>query len=216
MPRGSLLGALHVAAACAALAALVACGHKAVSTQSSGTAGAPMPGGATVAPAGSTFYGKLDVPIGTRTSHDGDAFTLTQTDKLFHADPALHGAVIDGHVDGVHAAGLMVKPAMTIVFDDIRLADGTKEPIDVVLVSTHQFDPATHHLRTIGLMIGGGIAGHVAAAHAGKKHGGLMGAVGGYAASQALKTDVSVPAGSIVELRFKSPVTSAASTAPGN
>ena len=104
------------------------------------------------------------MPIGTKTSHNGDAFTLTQTDTLFHKAPALHGAVIDGHVDGVVAAGPMKNPAMTIVFDDIRLADGTKEPVNVVLLSTKQFDPKSHKLRTIGLMIGGAVAGHAIAA----------------------------------------------------
>ena len=95
---------------------------------------------------------------------------------------------------------------MTIVFDDIRLPDGTKEPVNVTLVTTHQFDPKTHHIRTIGMMIGGAIVGHIASKHGGPHHGSLLGAAGGYAASQALKTDVYVPAGSIVELRFKAPV----------
>jgi hypothetical protein len=210
----ALSSRLRAPLACVALAAaLAACGHKAVTTQSSGAGGAAAPEGAVVAPAGHRFYGKLDVPIGTKTSHDGDAFTLTQSDTLFHNDPALHGAVIDGHVENVRAAGPMRDPAMTVVFDDIRLPDGTKEPVDVQLISTHEFDPATHHMRTVGMMIGGAIAGHFVAKHTGNRHGVLLGALGGYAGSQALKTDVSVPAGSIVELRFKEPVTSAASPA---
>jgi hypothetical protein len=218
MQNRSIASLFRAAGTCAALAVmLAACGHKDVSTQSSGAgAGGAAPAGPTVASSGSAFYGKLDVPISTKTSKNGDAFTLTQEDKLFHNDPALHGAIIDGHVDGVVAAGPMRNPAMTIVFDDIRLADGTKEPVNVILVQTHQFDPASHHLRTVGLMLGGAIAGHIAAAHSGHKHGGMMGAVGGYAASQALKTDVSVPAGSIVELRFKSPVTDASASPAGN
>ena len=81
------------------------------------------------------------------------------------------------------------------------------------MISTHEFDPATHHLRTIGMMIGGAIAGHFVAKETGHRHGVLLGALGGYAGSQALKTDVSVPAGSIVELKFNAPVTSAASPA---
>jgi hypothetical protein len=214
MQNGSFVNHLRTGAACALLAvAIAACGHKAVTTESSGSGASTDAGGVQVARAGSEFFGKLDVPVSTKTSHDGDAFTLTQTDTLFHSAPGLHGAVIDAHVEGVRAAGPMRDPAMTIVFDDIRLPDGTKEPVNVVLVSTHQFDPATHHLRTVGLMLGGAVAGHIAAAHAGHKHGALMGAAGGYALSQTLKTDVSVPAGSIVELRFKSPVTDSASPA---
>jgi len=199
-------------------AALAGCGHKAVTTESSGATESTNAGGAVIAPANSRFYGKLDVPISTKTSHDGDAFTLTQTDTMLHKTPALHGAVIEGHVDGVVAAGPMKNPAMTVVFDDIKLADGTKEPVNVVIVSTKKFDPKSHKLRTIGLMLGGAIAGHTIAAHAHAKHGALKGAVGGYVLSQGLKTDVEVPAGSVVELRFKSPVTAnaSASAAPNN
>ena len=92
---------------------------------------------------------------------------------------------------------------MTIVFDDIRLPDGTKEPVDASILSWKQFDPKTHHMRTIGMMIGGAVAGHMM--H--RSHGGLLGAAGGYALSQTLKTDVEVPAGTIVELRLNAPVT---------
>lgn len=197
-------------------AALTACGHKAVTTQSSGATQSTNAGGAVIAPSNTRFYGKLDVPISTKTSRNGDVFTLTQTDTLLHKMPALHGAVIDGHVDGVIAAGPMKNPAMTMVFDDIRLADGTKEPVNVVLVSTKQFDPKSHKLRTIGLMLGGAIAGHAIAEHTHSKHGSLKGAVGGYALSQTLKTDVDVPAGSVLELRFKSPVTAGAGATPSN
>jgi hypothetical protein len=216
MQNRSFAGAVRIAGACAALAfTLTACGHKAVTTQSSGATQSTNAGGAVIAPSNSVFYGKLNVPIGTKTSHNGDAFTLTQTDTLLHKSPALHGAVIDGHVDGVVAAGPMKNPAMVIVFDDIRLADGTKEPVNVMLLSTKQFDPKSHKLRTIGLMIGGAVAGHAIAASTGKKHGALTGAAGGYALSQTLKTDVAVPAGSVVVLRFKSPVTAGAAAAPG-
>ena len=159
-------------------------------------------------PAGTHFFGKLDQPIGTKTSQDGTTFTLTQTDTMFHKDASLHGDVISGHLENVHAAGPMHKPGMTIVFDNVQLADGTKAPVNVKLVSMNAFEPKSHHLRTLGLVMGGAVAGHMAA---GKHHGGLMGAMGGYALSQSLKTDVSVPAGSVIEVQFLSPVTAGAS-----
>jgi hypothetical protein len=195
------------------LAAVVTgCAHRAaVTTQSAGT-GSSAAGGTVVAPAGTIFYGQLDKPVGTKISQDGQPFTLTETDKLARKNLALAGAVIDAHVEGVRAAGPMRNPAMTIVFDDIRLSDGTKEPVNVSVLSLKEFDPKTHHLRTLGMMLGGAIAGHIAAAHTGAKHGALMGAVGGYMLSQSLKTDVAVPAGTVVELRFKQPVTSNATS----
>ncbi len=206
-PRTTIRGTAAVAAALFALA-LSACGHRSdVTTRSAQSPGAPGGGGTQVVAAGTDYYGKLDHAIGTKISHDGDTFALAQTDTFFHKNPALHGAVIDGHVEDVRAAGPMRNPAMTLVFDDIRMPDGTKASADVHLVSMKQFEPRSHRLRTIGLMIGGAVAGHEVAKRTGKKHGGLIGAAGGYALSQTLKTDITVPAGTVIEVKFAQPAT---------
>ncbi len=195
--------------AAALVAALAACGHKGnqnVTTQSAG-AGASNAGGTVLVMAGTDFSGKLAQPIGTKSSKDGDTFTIAETSA---SNPALAGSTIDGHVTGLQAAGPMHDAKMTLVFDDIRLSDGTKAPIDVQLLSTKAFDPSTHHLRTIGMMMAGAVAGHEIRKHTG--HGsGLLGAAGGYVLSQQMKTDVSVPAGTVLELKFLEPVTSGAS-----
>ncbi len=184
---------------------LTACSGKApVNTQSSGANGAAQTGTTVAVAAGTDFYGRLQEPIGSKTSHDGDTFQLDQTDTFLHKNAALHGAVIEGHVEAVTPAGPARKPAMTLYFDDIKLPDGTKAPVDVDLVSVNAFEPTTHHLRTIGMMIAGAVAGHAVAGH---HHGGLMGAAAGYVMSQELKTDIAVPAGTVLELRFKAPVT---------
>lgn len=203
---------LGIAAALLALA-LPACGHKAdVTTRNSGQTTAGATGGTTLVAEGTQYYGRLQQPISTKTSHDGDTFALTETDTMLHKNPALHGATIDGHVENVRQAGPMRKPGMTLVFDDIRMPDGTKAPVDVKLESMGAFQPKTHHLRTMGMMIGGAIAGHEAAKHMGGSHGGLIGAAGGYALSQTLKTDISVPAGTVLKLKFEAPVMSGGGT----
>ena len=197
-------GRLNVIA-CSLLAAglLASCAHKsAVNTVSQG-ANQQNAGGTVLVPAGVLYYGKLEQPIDTKTSKDNDPFAL---DEVRASDKSLTGATIEGHLQNVGAAGPMRKPTLTIVFDDIKMADGTKAPVNVQLISTSRFNPKTHHLRTIGLMIGGAIAGHEASKHMGG-HGSLLGAAGGYVVSQQLKTDISVPAGSVVELKFISPVT---------
>ncbi|MDQ2681794.1 MAG: hypothetical protein M3Y21_12385 [Candidatus Eremiobacteraeota bacterium] len=189
------------------LLGLVACGHKTtVTTQSAGESATMVPGAAVLVPAGTTFYGKLQGPISSK-GKDGDTFSLAQTDTFLHKNAALHGTVVDGHIENVRAAGPARKPSMTIVFDDITMPDGAKSPIAVKLLSLGAFEPKSHHLRTLGMMIGGAVAGHAAAAKLGKKHGGLLGAAGGYALSQELKTDITVPAGSVLELQFTRPVT---------
>ena len=194
-------------AAAAIAATLAACAKSApVTTQSSGADQANA-GGAVAVAAGTDFFGKLEQPIGSKTSRDGDTFALDQTDTFLHKNAALHGAVVEGHVADVSAAGPGRDPSMTLVFDDIKLPDGTKSPVDVQLVSMNAFEPATHHLRTIGMMIAGAVAGHEMAKHMGHGHGGLVGAAAGYVLSQTLKTDIAVPAGTVVELKFKSPVT---------
>lgn len=198
----------------AATALLFACSNKAPVTTESSTAAGTAGGGAVLVTAGTVYYGKLQQPIGTKTSKDGDTFALAQTDTMLHKLPGLHGSTIEGHLENVHAAGAMRKPAMTIVFDDILMPDGTKAPVDVQLVSMNAFEPKTHRLRTIAMMIGGAIAGHEVAKHTGGSHAGLMGAAAGYALSQTLKTDIAVPAGTVIELKFKSPVTAQSSAAP--
>ena len=193
---------------------LAACGHSNVTTRSSQPNGpAASSGGPVVVAAGTDFYGKLQQQISTKRSHDGDTFTLVQTDTLFHKNPALHGSTIDGHLENVRPAGTMRNPALTIVFDDIRMADGTKAPVAVRLMSMNKFEPRTHHMRTIGLMIGGAIAGHEASKHTGKGHGATLGAASGYALSQTMKTDIIVPAGTVIEVKFQQPARAAATGA---
>ena len=177
---------------------LAGCGKSSnVSTQSAGMTASGS--GATVVKAGTVFNGKLQQEISSKKRHDCDTFVLVETDTLTHKDPALHGAAINGHLENVTPAGMGHKPGMVIVFDNIQMPDGTKAPVDVQLVSAHEFDAKSHHMRTIGLMIAGGAAGHMAA---GKHHGGMAGAAGGYALSQQMKTDIEVKPGTLVQVKF--------------
>jgi hypothetical protein len=205
---GAMLKIFNRSIACvaASIFVLAGCAHKAPVAVRSNTA-STSEGGAVIVAAGSAFYGRLSPAIGTKISKDGDTFTLTQTDTFMHKNPQLAGSVVTGHLEDVHPAGLGRKPAMTIVFDGIKMSDGSTHPIGAQLVSMSKFEPKTHHLRTIGMMIGGAVGGHIAAQHMGKKHGALMGAAGAYLLSQEIKTDIYVPAGSLVQLRLTSPVT---------
>jgi hypothetical protein len=184
--------------------ALCACGRSSnVSTQSAANGAAPAAGGAVLVSAGTQFRGKLEPEISTKTSHDGDTFTITRSD----------GAVIDGHLEGVSPASMGKKPALTVVFDDVRLPDGDKAPINVTLVNVGAFNAKSHHWRTIGMVLGGGAAGHIAA---GKHHGGLLGAAGGYMLSQEMKTDVDVKPGTVIAVKFvNDAVAQQPSPAPG-
>ena len=185
---------------------LAACGKSSnVSSESAGPSAAAQAGaagGAVVAKAGTVYDGKLDKEISSKTSHNGDTFTLTAK-----------GATIEGHLAGISAAGIGKKPAMTIVFDDIKMADGSTAPINAQLVNMGAFDAKSHHLRTAGMVIAGAMAGHAAAHAAGKSHGGMLGAVGGYMLSQEMKTDIDVKPGTILEVKLLSDATAPATSA---
>jgi hypothetical protein len=197
-----------IAAALAAAAVLSACSKSSNVTTQSAAASSPAAGGTVVVKAGTKFDGKLQSEISSKTSHDGDTFTLAEQDTIFNKNPDLHGAVIEGHLEGVSPAGLGKKPAMTIVFDDIRLPDGTTAPIAVRIDNMGTFDAKSHHWRTIGMVIGAGVAGHMAA---GKHHGGMLGAAGGYMLSQQMKTDIDVKPGSIIQIKFLKDATASVS-----
>ena len=199
-----MIRGLIATAMCAAIALpLASCGKSSnVSTQSAGTTSAGT--GATVVKAGTVYNGKLQQEISSKKNHDGDTFVLIETDTLLHKNPALKGSQIDGHLDNVTPAGMGRKPGMVIVFDDIQMPDGTKAPVNVQLLSAGEFDAKSHKMRTVGLMVSGAVAGHMAGKATGKKHGGLLGAAGGYALSQEMKTDIDVKPGTIVQVKFLS------------
>lgn len=172
---------------------LTACGRSSNVTTASSSSAPAASGGTVVITAGTTFRGKLQQEISTKKSHDGDHFTIVGKD----------GQTIEGHLANVQAAGFGKKPSMVVVFDDVKMPDGsTAEPVDVKIVNAGAFDAKTHHFRTMGMVIGGAIAGHMAANAAHTKHGGLAGAAGSYVLSQQMKTDVDVRPGTVVVLKF--------------
>lgn len=162
------------------------------STESSPAAGANGTTGAVLVKAGTVFRGKLQNEISSKKDHDGDKFTIVND-----------GETIYGHLENVHAAGLAHKPSLVMVFDNVTMANGeVGQPVDVTIENARVFNAKSHHLRTVGMMVGGAIAGHMAGKAAGKKHGGLAGAASGYVLSQEMKTDVDVKPGTTIVLKF--------------
>src|ERR1700757_2414946 len=81
---------------------LTACGKSSNVSSESSNAGAAMSnaasGGTVLVKQGTIFDGKLDKEVSSKTSKDGDTFTLTEADTMFKSNAALHGAVIEGHL----------------------------------------------------------------------------------------------------------------------
>ena len=59
------------------------------------------------------------------------------------------------------------------------------------------FEPKTHHFRDAAIIVGGAVAGHMAAK---QMHGGLAGAAAGFALVSTLKSDVNVKKGTVIGL----------------
>jgi hypothetical protein len=149
---------------------------------------------------GAEVDGTLQQTLNSKTNHDGDTFTLVERDTFFHHNDALHGATIDGHLENVTPASATHKATLVVVFDDVKLPDGSTVPIDPRIKSLSVFEPKTHHIRDVGLIVGGAIAGHMVAK---QHHGALAGAAAGFALSSTLKSDVNVKSGTLVKLIMK-------------
>ena len=92
---------------------------------------------------------------------------------------------------------------MSVFFDDVKLADGTTVPLAAKVQS---LSAPTHHIRDVGLILGGAIAGHAVGSRGGHKHGGLVGAGAGLALATTLKSDIVVKTGTIVKLQLMQPL----------
>jgi hypothetical protein len=140
--------------------------------------------------------------LSTKTSHEGDAFAMTETDLIFVHHPELKGATVEGHLENVVAAGPTRKASMNVIFDDIKFADGRIEPIAVAVKNMSALEPKTHHLRDMGVIVGSAVVGHIASKKSGVGGGALAGAAAGFAIVSAMKSDITIKPGTIVKLRL--------------
>jgi hypothetical protein len=200
---------LRVAAACVALA-ITACssnsssqsGTNAPSNQSTTPAGESGASGTTLATRGTEVDAVVQQDLNSAKNKQGDTFTMAEKDTFFHKNPALKGAMIDAHVENVSAASPMHKATMTVVLDDVRLADGSNAPIHAAIVSMGDFQPKGHMLRNVGIVIGSAVAGHMLAKRTGSHAGTLVGAAAGIALASSLKSNIEVKPGTVVRLRL--------------
>jgi hypothetical protein len=143
-------------------------------------------------------------PMSTKTSHSGDPFAMTETDLLFVHHPELHGATIEGHLENVVAASPSRKSSMSVIFDDIKFADGRTEPVSVAVKNMSAFEPKTHHVRDLGIIVGSAVVGHIVSKKTHVGGGTLGGAAAGFAIVSAMKSDITIKPGTIVKLKLLS------------
>ncbi len=165
----------------------------------SGALSLPASAETVLAPRGTVVFGTLLQTLSSKTNKNGDTFAMSQKNTWFHHNEALTGATIDGHVENVTPAGPTHKATMSIIFDDVKLADGTLVPLQAKATN---LKPPTHHVRDAGLIMGSAVAGHMLGSRANMKHGGMAGAAAGFAIATTMKSDIVVKTGTRVEMKL--------------
>ncbi len=168
------------------------------------TAGVAGAQSATLTKKGAEVDVRVLTPLSSKTSHSGDPFAMTETDLLFVHHPELHGATIEGHLEDVVAASPTRKASMSVIFDDIKFADGRTEPVSVAVKNVSAFEPKTHHVRDLGIIVGSAVVGHVVSKKTHVGGGTLGGAAAGFAIVSAMKSDITIKPGTIVKLKLLS------------
>jgi hypothetical protein len=172
------------------------------SSQSTAQTGAGGASGTTLAARGMEIDAVVQQDLNSAKNKQGEAFTMLEKDTFFHKNPALKGATIDGHVENVSSASPLHKATMTVVFDDVRLPDGSSAPIHAAIISMGAFEPKGHAWRNVGIVIGSAVAGHMLAKKSGSHYGTLAGAAAGVALASSLKSNIEVRPGTVVRLRL--------------
>jgi hypothetical protein len=155
---------------------------------------------------GAEIDARLDTALSSKTAPSGTPFVLKVTDTLFNHHPELKGAAVEGHLEDVVAASPTHRASMNVIFDDILFADGRSEPIFAAVKNVSAFEPKTHHVRDVGIIIGSAVVGHIASKKTGHGGGTLAGAAAGFAVVSALKSDIVIHRGTLVKLKLQQPL----------
>jgi hypothetical protein len=146
----------------------------------------------------------LQQSLDTKTAQDGDTFTCITNGLTDANDQPIHGTIY-GHVSEVSAASYAHKAHMKLNFDRIRLADGTRAPINASLIGVDK-GQKTNGLRAATEIIGAMIAGNIIGKAMGTNYGGIVGTGAGvlYAANTA--NDITIPQYATVKMQVNTPV----------
>jgi hypothetical protein len=130
---------------------------------------------------GTKLEAKLLDKLSSSSSQIGQTFRAALVPGLFR-NRQVKGYFLTGHVDSVTSSKAGGKKGnLVLVFDSLVAPNGQTRPVQVRIVERVKAQGTK--LRTLGLIVGGAMAGHVAGNKLDKKHGGLMGAAAGAAAA---------------------------------
>ncbi|HEV7178265.1 MAG TPA: hypothetical protein VGN11_00225 [Candidatus Baltobacteraceae bacterium] len=157
-------------------------------------------------PAYALIHGVLQASINTKTATVGQKVTLAVVAP--YANEKLRGATIVGHITFVQRAGRGTNPDLRAVSDRMVFANGSSSPLSAQVagqVQGHQNGCSA--ARTAG----GALAGMAVGNMIGKSvfhgnWGGATGAVTGGALAHNRRQDVTIPAGTKIDLELSKPL----------
>jgi hypothetical protein len=208
----------QLALALGGLIAVAACARNA-RVESSGEVAPATPVNRTTLPSGTTMNVKLNESLGTTSSHEGDRFTAVVSDPVMAQNGATAvpaGAIVFGHVSGLHNPTLPTEQAVIrLAFDSLSF-NGRTYPFDASISSVNVQNQATN--PTTSSTVRGAATGAAAGAVLGAIisggdlskiiSGGLLGAAAGTVISLGTGgTQSVIPAGSTMTIRSTQTVT---------
>jgi hypothetical protein len=169
---------------------------------------AKVPGKLGAVPAGTEIEVSIPADISTGKNHNNDPLTLPVKSPLAGGNPVLKGAKIEGHLEDVVKAEKGRKASLHLVFEKIKLKDGSVAPINAQLLNTKvETKTKGKFLKNVGIVMGGAVAGHLVGKKVGQKHGGLAGAAAATAFVLASPGgEVVLKKGTELDLKLKSPI----------
>ena len=163
---------------------------------------APSPAlAASAIPPGTNIFGVLSTDLNTKSANVGDGFSLQVVRPYPNGDSSYAGAYVRGHVANVMRASQGRKAELDLSFDSIVLPNGASAPLTAHVVKLEQKQQTAIPQQAAGAGVGmivGNIIGKTIF-HTGL--GGVVGAAGGFAYANNLKTNFSVPKNSQVTIQ---------------
>jgi hypothetical protein len=153
-------------------------------------------------PNGSTINATINKDVNTRSAYVGQPILLNVQPPYPGGDVLLTGAVLSGKVVDVQAGAQGTNPRLEIVIDSIRLS-GTSvdQPISANIVKI-EANRGSNVAKEAGGTLAGMLLGNWIGKTVGTNQGGAAGAIAGYLLTSNSKTNIDVPAGSLVVLQL--------------
>ncbi len=130
-----------------------------------------------IIPAGTTIDTDLQKELSSGKNRNDEKFTIKVKNGSVGKYTVLKDATIEGHLENVTKAAKGKKAQLNLFFDDIKLKNGDKLPLDATLLNTKvETKTKGQFLKNTGIILGGTIAGHFVGDKANFKHGKLAGA----------------------------------------